>query len=325
MVGLIDNTGTQPNTALFSISHQKVELDVDILSRSLRGRTEITINPHIKELRTVQLNCRQCEVKRVLVNGKVCSNYTYDDPYAEATLPWDASVEQWHMLKKKLEGALKEKPEEELIITFPKSVKIEEQDPLTVEPQNTVLPKPLDAPSRRESILPSDLDTPQLNRSFTDQNARFLPVTLSVEYVITKVRDGMHFVGWEDGDLRYPHGYSMNTLSPGAACCLYPCIDSLSSRCTWELSIKCSKTIGDALKLRQADQKQPYAKGTNSSANGVNGYHSDPNLDQDISNFSEEDKALDLVVVGTGEMTDEVRCLDRWSLHLLTSRRLQTH
>ena len=310
MVGLIENPGTQQHVALFSISHQKVELDIDILSRSLRGRTEITINPHIKELRVVQLNCRQCDVKRVLVNGKVCSNYTYDDPYAEARLPWDASVEQWHMLRKKLEGALKDKPEEELIITFPKSVRIEEQDPLTVEPQYTVIPKPLDAPSRRESILPSDLDTPQLNRSFADQNSRFLPVTLCVEYVIAKVRDGMHFVGWEEGDLRYPHGYSMNTSSPGTACCLYPCIDNLGSRCTWELSIKCSKTLGDALRLRQADEKQCYANGTNGTANGANGLHGDTNHDPYIPSFSEEDKALDLVVVGTGEMTDEVKYLD---------------
>lgn len=312
MVGLIDIPSDQPLGAAFSVSHQKVDLDIDVLSRSLQGRTEITINPLIKELRTVQLNCRQCSIKRVTVNGKLCSTYTYDDPYAEATLPWDAGVEQWHMLKSKVEGALKDKPEEELIISFPKSVKIEEQDPLTA------VPKPLDVSSRRESVIPSDLDTPQLNRGSIDQSVRYLPVTICVEYVIAEVRDGLHFVGWE-GDLRYPHAYSKNILSPGAACCLYPCVDNVASRCSWEISIRCSKTIGDALKQRQENRKHLRANGSKNIPNGLNGHQSDTILEQDNFNFSEEDKALDLAVVGTGEMTDEVRCSDRWLSHLLIS------
>ena len=190
MVGLLDTPSDQPSSVLFSVSHQKVELDIDILSRRLSGRTEITINPHTKEFRTVQLNCRQCEIKRVLINGKACSSYTYDDPYAEAALRWDAGVEQWHMLKHKLEGALKERPEEELVITFPKSLRIEDQDPFTLEAQKTTAHKPSDASSRRESLLPSDLDTPQFNRGFIDQGARFVPVTICVEYVIAEVRVG---------------------------------------------------------------------------------------------------------------------------------------
>lgn len=311
MVGLVDNLSEHSHAAIFSIAHQKVELDIDILSRSLHGRTEITVNPHIKELRTVKLNCRQCAIKRVLVNGKACSTYTYDDPYAEAVLPWDAGVEQWHMLKNKVEGALKDKPEEELIINFPKTVKIEEQDPLNTEAQQTVVPKPLEFSSRRESILPSDLDSPQLNRSFIDQSARFLPVTICVEYLIREIRDGMHFVGWEEGDLRYPHAYSKNTLSTGAACCLYPCIDSLSSRCTWELSIKCSKTIGDALKQRKTAGKQSHTDGSNGILNGIKGHHAREVSEQTVSNFSEDDSALDLAVIGTGDMTDEVRCSDK--------------
>ena len=303
MVGLIENSHEQGLDTAFFVSHQKVELDIDILSRSLQGRTEITIGPQSKELRRVQLNCRQCDIRRVLVNGRVCSNYTYDDPYPEARLPWDAGVEQWHMLKSKVEGALKDKPEEELVVTLPKHVKIEEQDPFSV-------PKTLDVTSRRDSILPSDLDTPQMNRGFVDQSARYTTFTICVEYMIPAIRDGIHFVGWEDGDLRYPHAYSKNRLSPGSTCCLFPCVDSLASRCTWELSIKCSKTLGDALKQLQTSRGQPYTNGMNGILNGSNGHHGNTIYEYDVSNFSEADKALDLVVVGTGEMTDEVRCSD---------------
>ena len=304
MVGLVEVPSDPPSEASFSVAHQKVELDIDILSRSLKGRTEITISPHSRELRKVQLNCRQCDIKRVFVNGRVCSTYTYDDPYTEARLPWEASVEQWQMLQNKLEGALKDKPEdkpeEELVVTLPKHVKIEEQDPFTV-------PKPLDVSSRRDSMMPSDLDTPQISRGFVDQNTRFSPVTICVEYVIPEIRDGMHFVGWEDGDLRYSHAYSKNRPFPGVACCLYPCVDSLASRCTWEVAIKCSKTLGDALRQRQMMRSQSHRNGMNGIFNGANGHHDDAVPNDYVSDFSEEDEALDLVVIGTGEMTDEVR------------------
>lgn len=316
MVGLTEIPADQPLEAGFSISHQKVELDIGLLSRSLKGRTEIILSPHSKELRKVQLNCRQCDIRRVLVNGRVCSTYTYDDPYAEATLPWEAGVEQWHMLKSKVEGALKDKPEEELVITLPRHVRIEEQNPFTVS-------KPPDATSRRDSMMPSDVDTPQMGRGFVEQSARFTPITISVEYVIAEIRDGMHFVGWEEGDLRYPHAYSQNRQSPGTACCLFPCVDSLASRCTWEVSIKCSKTLGDALKERQAAKEQPHTSGMNGTLNRINGHHVDAVREYDIFDFSEEHKALDLAVICTGEMTDEVSSSDAQSQHLLIPRRSQ--
>ena len=313
---MIETPADQPLEAGFSILHQKVELDIDLLSRSLKGRTEITLNPHSKELRKIGLSCRQCDIKRVFINGKICSTYTYDDPYTEATLPWEAGVEQWHMLKSKVEGALRDKPEEELVVNLPRHFRIEEQNPFTA-------PKPPDVTSRRDSTMPLDLDTPQMGRGFVEQSARFTPITISVEYVIAEIRDGMHFVGWEEGDLRYPHAYSQNRLSPGSACCLYPCVDSLASRCTWEVSIKCSKTLGDALKERQAAKMRAHTSGINGTSNRVNGHHGGAVPEYDVSDFSEEDKALDLAVVCTGEMTDEVGSSDAQSLHLLIPRRSQ--
>lgn len=131
-------TGDSISRSPFSILHQKVELDVNLLSRSLQGKTEITINPHSKDLKSISLNCRQCDVKRVTVNGKPCSTYTYTDPFTEARLPWKAGVRQWQMLKSKLQEVLKSPPAEELVINFPRSVKIDDQDPSAAEAQRVV-------------------------------------------------------------------------------------------------------------------------------------------------------------------------------------------
>ena len=285
----------------FSISHQKVELDVDLPTRSLKGRTEIIVNPHSKDLRVIRLNCRQCALTRVSVNNKPCAGAVYEDPYSRATLPWKAGVHQYHMLQQRVEGQLKDPPEQELSIHLPKSLKIDELDPFSEEAQGIVLSKTLGGSKRdsRDGSLTA-IDLAQSARTGAEQTARFTPITLSIEYVVKKIRDGMHFVGWEDGDLRYPHAYSTNSLSPGAACCLFPCTDDLTSRCTWEISIKCQRTVGDALRSAPIPNGQLHV-------NGVNGNHQSPTMSDKSSNFSDEDKARDLVVISTGDMTDEVR------------------
>ena len=304
MVGLVDLPSPQPPGLGFSISHQKVELDIDILSRSLKGRAEIIINPHFRELKTIRLNCRQCELTRLSVNGKPSSSAPYQDPYSCARLPWSASVHQYHMLRQKVEGQLKSPPEEELVVNLPKSIRIDELDPLSVEAQNILVTKSIGGVQRGSGdSLASDLA--QAPRTVVDQNLRFTPITLVVEYVMKNIRDGIHFVGWEDGDLRYPHAYTKNSLAPGAACCLFPCLDDINSRCTWEISIKCAKTIGDTLEKFQKPQTQLRINGSNSASNGVCGDHAPSVMDRS-TNFSDEDKALDLAVICTGDMTDEV-------------------
>ena len=303
MVGLTVIAGDPVPETPFSISHQKVELEIDLLSRSLRGKTEININPHFKGLKNISLNCRQCGIKRVFVNGKPCSNYTYDDPYTEANLPWKAGVRQWQMLKSKIQDTLKDPPEEELVITFPKSVKIDDLDPFAAEAQKVLLP-------RKDAADGSSLDTPLGTRAVVEQGSQFTSVTVVVEYTIDEIRDGMQFVGWDQADLRYPHAYTRQSAATGTACCLFPCVDKLTSRCTWDLSITCSRTIGDAIRQSQTPFKKPPLNG---ALTGPNRKHATENSSLSLDGFSEEDRLLDLVVVGTGELTDEVRQLN----HLL--------
>ena len=304
MVGLVDVSSPQAPGLGFSVSHQKVELDIDLLSRRLTGRTELTINPHSKDLRTLRLNCRQCEIKSISLNGKHSSTIPYQDPYDRVKLPWNASVHQHHMLRRKLEGQFKDPPEEELVVNLPKNFKIDELDPFSTEAQNILVTKI--GSTKRDSGDGNAIDLTQSARTGVEQTARFCPIMLRIDYEIHRIRDGMHFAGWEEDDLRFPHAYSTNSLSPGAACCLFPCMDDRTSRSSWEISIKCARSIGDALstsRLKASNQVNGYE----SLPKGEKGGRDNIHVDEDGFSFSDEDRALDLVVICTGEMTDEVR------------------
>lgn len=304
MVGLVDVPSPQAPGLGFSVSHQKVELDIDPLSRRLTGRTELTINPHSKDLRIIRLNCRQCEIKSLSINGKTSSTTLYQDPYERAKLPWNAGVHQHHMLRRKLEGQLKDPPEEELVVNLPKNFKIDDLDPFSAETQNILVTKI--GSTKRDSGDGSAIDLTQSARTGVEQTARFCPIIIRVDYEIQKIRDGMHFAGWEEDDLRYPHAYSTNSLTPGTACCLFPCVDDRTSRSVWEISIKCPRSIGDALSASRL-KASSQVKGIDSLPNGENGIHDSIRADEDRFGYSDEDRALDLVVICTGEMTDEVR------------------
>ena len=313
MTPIVETTSTQAADLGFSVSSQKVELDIDLRSRSLLGHTEITINPHSKDLRVIRINCRQAIITRVTLNRKPCQTaLTYKDPYTNAKLEWNsAGVQQYDMLQRKLEGQLKDPPEEDLEVTIPKTVKIEDLDPFSDEAQNVVLSKTL-GNGKRNSGDGSAIDLAQSSRTAIEQTARFTQIKLDIHYEIRRIRDGMHFVGWEEGDLRYPHAYTTNRPSPGAACCLFPCVDNLNAKCNSEIFIKCQNTIGDALRQGPSSNLESRTDSLNGvwSSNSTSGSSRQPKFYDQCNSFSDADKALDLAVICTGDMTNEVRIFD---------------
>ena len=206
----------------FSVSHQKVELDVDFSKKRLSGRTEISVNPHGKDLKIVRLNCRQCVLKRIGVNGKDCT-WKYRDPYQRVRIYDNATVHQHHQIQRLLEPVTKFPQDGELEVHIPKGVKIVE----SIGAQPTVI-----TPSTKTE----------------DLGARYNPITITIDFEVGSFRDGLHFVGCDEGDARYPHVYTRNTISPGSACCVFPCQDALTSRSTWEIAITCPRSVGDALR-----------------------------------------------------------------------------
>ncbi|KAE8151084.1 hypothetical protein BDV25DRAFT_153345 [Aspergillus avenaceus] len=279
MPGVVDAPASSSWPGLgYTLAHQKVELELDFANKSLRGKTELTIHPHHKDLRVIRLNFRQGEIKRLNVCGKVPA-YKYADPYESLQL---YGPHYHQRLTRKIEGLLKPSPEPDLLISVPKSVRIEELDPFSVEAQDQIALRATGAADEDSSKAPES------------SLPRFSALTVSIDFTIDNIKDGMQFVGVENGDRRYPHAYTTNSLGAGVNYPLFPCVDDVSTRCTWELSIKCPCSLGDMF-----DRKSRDASNTNSA----NRPKSTPNLGRYIS---PDDEALDLLVVCSGDMTDEI-------------------
>ena len=298
MAPMVEPPAPQVQDLGFSISHQKVDLEIDLLSRSLKGRTEITLNPHSKDLRRIRLHCRQCDVKYLSVNSRPAQEVRYEDCYKRARLPYKAGVRQYHLLEQRIDKAMKSKPEEELVFTLPSKLKIDEIDPSSEDAQSLLLLRTLGSTKRVSDASATELA--QGPRIGADLSLRFVPINIYIEFVIPRIRDGMQFVGLGNDDLRYPHAYTTNSGTAGTACCLFPCLDDLTARCTWEVTIKTAKTLGDLF------SPQVPVNGVLNGASRSPNARLKSNAIEDLEAFSNEDKAIELTVVCSGDMTDEV-------------------
>ncbi|KAI9934599.1 hypothetical protein MW887_000215 [Aspergillus wentii] len=265
----------------YTVAHQRVELEIDFANKALKGKTEITIHPHSKDLRTIRLNFRQGELKRLNVNGKAATT-KYADPYESLQL---YGPHYHQRLSSKIDGLLKSPPDPDLLVIIPKSVRIDELDPFSIEAQDQMALRATGATDDADGMGPKTADTTL---------PRFTALSLNVEFSIENIRDGLQFVGVENGDRRYPHAYTTNSLGYGVGCPLFPCIDDPSSRCTWELSVKCPCSLGDIFDRKHRDGSGVPGSGRPKTSLGNGRY------------ISPDDETLDLSVVCSGDMTDEI-------------------
>ncbi len=226
----------------FTLAHQVVDLDVDFRSRKISGVTEITIHPQSKDLKTIILNLRQCQITRFTVNNRPVSRMLYTDPYTKTKLAGSTNIHQHHFLSSKLTTALEPPPNGELRFDVPKAIHIEE---VNLDPASSTHPLLLKTPIENAASS-SLLDS---NQVLADAStARFTPLTISIGFTINDIRDGVHFVAHGTGAGRFPHAYTSRTNVPGSACCIFPCVDDVAARCTWDINIKVPRTVGDALR-----------------------------------------------------------------------------
>jgi transcription initiation factor TFIID subunit 2 len=137
------------------------------------------------------------------------------------------------------------------------------------------------------------------------QDTSFESLDVVIEYVLDDFRDAVYFAGVEDGDSRYPHAYTRNSPFPGTASTLFPCIDDGKTRGTFEVAVRYPRTVGDAL------CKMP---GAVTAAQAVDFHKADSVMsesDDDHNDLTEEEKALEMSVICSGLLTDEV-CSDSW-------------
>ena len=272
----------------FKVAHQKVELDIDLQAQRYKGRTVITIHPQNESLRTIRLNLRQCKLTKIRVaraagGEELGVSYSYNDPYDHIRLPWQASVHQHHILAGNIEPATSSPPQKELTITLPKKLRIEHVHQTTVhtDTQGTV---------QIRAGTSADINAPEPAQGIIDASvAEYTPLVITAEFQSKEIRDGLHFVNYRPGSGRFPYVYTRNTVGPGSASCLFPCVDELEARCPWDITIRAPRTIDDVL-AEGSSEVPPSAPG------GTNGSTSRPRTAYD---------AREMIVLCSGEVTDE--------------------
>ncbi|KAF8865298.1 hypothetical protein BDZ45DRAFT_442084 [Acephala macrosclerotiorum] len=302
----------------FVVSHQEVELDVDFSTQSLTGRVKITILPQTKDLRIIKVDARQRAIPRggVTVNGSP-AQFEYEDPMEALTIPpahvW--SGEQYGMQRDRILPLTdNRKANGPLEIAIPKHVKIEEVDPFSDNAASAVTSRAIGASAARvSSVALEGTNVPQLAttltpKTATEQSSRFQPLVISISFTAKNFRDGLHFVGVNEGDARFPHVYTRHSMDFGTASCIFPCIDDPAMRCTWEIKIKCSRTLGDALKRCPAPPKTRSLQATLVKKGLANGVANAPE-EYEVP-LSDEEKLLDMTVICSGELMNETTDLD---------------
>ncbi|KAK7063812.1 transcription initiation factor TFIID subunit 2 [Favolaschia claudopus] len=203
----------------FSISHQKVVLEIDF-SGCLWGYTEITIVPTSKDLKTINLHSRQCTIQTVTV-ANIPAEFTHYDPLANLSTGPSTEPLDCHRhpeLKRKLYSALQESDEGELSISIPLEVALK-QSGQSVNPiaSEVATPEPQTPGGQPSQPVPE-----------------FAPIAINIAYSLRNPVDGFQFVVPTDSyPYRVPHAYTTPS-SPDAARCWVPCVDNLWEKCTWE-------------------------------------------------------------------------------------------
>jgi transcription initiation factor TFIID subunit 2 len=312
----------------FVVSHQKVELDVDFATQSLKGCSEITIIPQQRDLRSIRIDARQCSIPsaQILVNGKAAT-FRYEDPLEALDIPKHISwtAHQYHLQKERLASMVEEdtRAEGALHIILPRAVRIEEIDPFSDNSANALSQRAIGASITRTSSMALNGTTDPLSAVSTmtpkigaDQTARFQPLVITIPFSCTRIREGLQFVGLDETDKRFPHVYTRHSVDPGIASCIFPCIDDPAMRYTWEIQIKYSRTLGDALKNCPKVAHHHHKKGhvSGNLTNGTNGAVAE---EYQVP-LSEEEKLMEMSVVCSGELLDET--IDEWDSSKKTAR-----
>ncbi|PSN69643.1 hypothetical protein BS50DRAFT_292539 [Corynespora cassiicola Philippines] len=261
----------------FTVLKQKLELDINFAPRLVKGKTTIDIQPQSADLRWIHFNARQIKPTSIKVAGRTAT-FNYSDLYQRVNLRPGTGIEQFHFPKNRLQRHA-QGTEDELVINVPDNVRIRE-----LQPEDDA-----EAAAAGFSTL---------------GEGKYAPLKVEIEYVLENFRDGLHFAGLEDGDNRYPHAYTRNPPFPGAASCLFPCIDDGNTKCIFEVSVRYPRTLGDA--LCKAPAPAPDAD-VQTQPNGVpkaDSVMSD--AEDDPLDLTEEEKAIEMSVVCSGELTDDI-------------------
>lgn len=233
--------GPKPEGIQFTVAHQKVELDINF-DQQVKGKTEITIYPETEKLKKISLNARQCHVSNILINRLPPASVSHQDPCDQLALHFDKSnVHHWHLLSERLESSQKSVPDPNLVIGLPRDLSIQPVDLAEIHDPNAGTIK-ISHPEAEGT------DAAHTTQGLSDTSvAKYTPLTVVIEFSSLHLRDAVQFVIGKRGSGRWPHAYTRGRPGSTAAAALFPCIDSLHARCTWDIDITCARTVGDAI------------------------------------------------------------------------------
>ncbi|KAH9858258.1 hypothetical protein C2E23DRAFT_892071 [Lenzites betulinus] len=212
----------------FTISHQKVVLEIDF-SGHIWGYTTITVNPTSKDLKTIHLHARQCDIHSVTV-GSFQADFVHHDPFAHLSVSNAGDVHNHPELKRRVYSALSEGDEGELSICFPQEVAV---TPSGSRTQAGIVSEA----ATPEPQTPGHLSLP--SHSVTE----YRQIEVTITYSLKNPADGVQFVLPSDPyPTRVPHVFTIPS-SPDSSRCWVPCIDNLWEKCAWDFEFVVPRSL----------------------------------------------------------------------------------
>ncbi|KAI0452352.1 hypothetical protein F5B21DRAFT_345760 [Xylaria acuta] len=289
----VDDTPPRP----YVVFKQHVELEINFRDKRVRGRSHILVVPIEPDISEVYIDARQCEIDVKNITVSNCpAKASYDDPCDKLAVPdaYQWSAPQWLLRKRRMGRLLHHRRKE-----------------VPVMAHDLACCQPLDGSLRVK--LPSADEVKKKNRDAPKADQQEMLIhgdgnvqgyRISIPFELKNVHNGLHFVGVDEGDMRYPHVYTRHTVEPGTACSIFPCIDDPGCRNPWKISITCPRTLGDAFRQPTATQQHPKTIATLNGSRKRKLSEEEP-AKRDYG-LTEEDKQLEMTVVCSGFLTGEV-------------------
>ncbi|CAH6719009.1 transcription initiation factor TFIID subunit 2 [[Candida] jaroonii] len=247
------------STQNLKIGHQRVNIDVDLPNNTIDGLTEITVIPTSSHLRSIKLDCREMQIKEILVNNRKANFihkdllYINDDTIFEDSIEKkvinlfdlynkDLTIHQHHLLRQKIDyifGEVNEDPRqekhelhhgntEELTIILPDNLKLHLTD------RNS-----FNTPSSQPNTV-----TPMHLKSRNTHTDYYTPIQVIIEYEVKNPKNGINFITDSEVKTNW-HAYTVNSEYNISSSSWVPCIDNLWEKNTWTIEVNTPRTVKD--------------------------------------------------------------------------------
>ncbi|PHH86169.1 hypothetical protein CDD83_10633 [Cordyceps sp. RAO-2017] len=293
----------------FFVVKQEVQLEVDFCSRRIDGTTDIFVVTFSDRVEEIILDAAHCEIdtSRVAItelreaHGELVegprrkAQAEYLDPYQSMSHPENWSWRADHHDLRRIRA---------------RSVFHSRRVDVAAENRELEGCTPAWGSLRVYLRGKGEQDRPRLiiRKSATTLDAADrVPkqYKITVPFANRSPRDGLHFVGVDPADNRFPHMYTRHSIQPGTASCIFPCVDDHGARCDWRISVKYPRTLGDALQQALATQQEQQP--SSAAAAGAAGADRTQQADgpDRFLRLVEEDKLREMTVVCSGFLMEE--------------------